>query len=161
MFHPVRALLAPAGFSACYTRVVALAVLFLALTLLAVAALALVPQRSSFQPHAFTRLGQRVVVVVVVGATEAGAVISAHLSRGKALAVHLETLGLFACAARFLLFNGRGGGDGVALGRFHLLGQRYLVVIVLEGGGGDVLVEADGGGGWEVAVGLNEEESVG
>jgi len=68
-------------------------------------------------------------VLVVVIATEAGAVLSAGLARREALAVHLEAFRFFAGAARFLLLDQRGGCDGLVLGglQFAIEGNRGLL----------------------------------
>lgn len=95
---------------------------------------------------------------MVVGAAQAGALLRAHLTLPKALTVHFEALGLFAGAAGFFLL-GDGGGCGDFIGLFlDLVLNGEFRLLLLFGGWGDVVVEADNGGHVEAAVGLDEEE---
>ena len=52
---------------------------------------------------------------------------TAHFGRGKALAIHLQTFGLLACAAYLLLLNSRGRINLLSSPN-HLTLKRYLGV---------------------------------
>lgn len=114
----VGAVLALAGHPAGDAGIVALAVLFLALAFLAVASLALVLLAGGlgFLLDDFFGVVDAVGVVVVVGASVAGAFLGAEFIIGEALAVHLEALRFFAGASRFLFFDHGGRGDGFVVG---------------------------------------------
>lgn len=63
-------------------------------------------------------------MVMVVSAPKAVTIFSAHFARGEALAVHFQTLCLFACAARFLFFNCGSGSYCLMVGVLELQFER-------------------------------------
>ena len=96
--------------------------------------------------------------MVIIGAVVAGALRTAHAALGEALAIHLEALGLLACAARppALDEGGRGGLLPLASPEFVLEGEGRL----LECGLG-LLLQAGVGVEGDIPVGFDEEEGVG
>ena len=111
---PVGAVLALALHPTRDARVIALAVLLLALALLAVASppLVLLGCRHRLDLGCLLGQGDGFEVVVVILAATAGALGSAHLPRGEALTIHLEAFGLLAGAPCFLtLLDVISGGD--------------------------------------------------
>ena len=90
----------------------------MALAFLAVASLALVllARRLGFLLDGFFGVVDAIGVVVVVGASVAGAFLSAEFIIGKALAVHLEALRFFAGASSFLFLDHGGRSDGFVVG---------------------------------------------
>lgn len=102
----VAAIAAIAGLCAGESCVVALAVLLLAISLLAVAALvgvAVVVERSVLELH--LGLGEDGLMFLMVVATVAGAVGSAHLSDGETLTVHFDAICFLASASTLLFFD--------------------------------------------------------
>ena len=108
----VKAVLALAQLAAGLPRVVALAVLLLALGFPAVAVFSI---RSIHRAEGETmlisryllRLPHRLGLCVAVRAVATVALVSTHLSRGKTFAVHLQAPSLFAVAACSFLGAGR------------------------------------------------------
>ena len=98
----VGAILALTGLSAGDACVEAFAVLFLTLTLLAVAAPALMLGMLQLMTQVVPGFLDLVLVSLVVATAIAVAIISAHFALPEALAVHLQAFGLFAGAAVFL-----------------------------------------------------------
>ena len=107
----VLATLAFAGLAATYACVVAFTVSFKAVRFTAVASFFWESATSgSSLLDSLLSIQDEVLEAGSVFAVEAAAVLPALLPLGKALAVHLETEGFFACTADFSLLGGGGGG---------------------------------------------------
>ena len=99
----VRTVLTFAGCTTCHAQIEALTVLFLALTLLAVASFALMLSAHQLMADVISSFANLGLMVLVIRAAIARAIISAHFSLSEALAVHLEALALVAVAASVLI----------------------------------------------------------
>jgi hypothetical protein len=112
----------------------ALAVLFLALTALTAAPLPsrlLTRCRLRLYSNNWLCLGDGVYVMVVVGATVAGALSATHFPWGKAFAIHLEAFSLFAGASRFLLLDHWSWCNCFVLGVLHLVNYWLLRIFLI------------------------------
>ena len=115
---------------AAHSRIKTLTVLFLAVTFLAVASLALpVPSRCGFVFGGLPRFFNFGLVVMVIVAPAAGAFRGAQFAIYKALTIHFQTFSLLACASRLLLFYLWGRNYGLVLGLVEFDVQRQLVII--------------------------------
>ena len=101
----VRTVFTSTGRTTRHTQIEALTVLFLALTLLAVASFALMFSTHQLMTDMISCFANLMLMMLVIRATIAGALISAHFSFPEALAVHFETFGLFASATVFLFLG--------------------------------------------------------